>query len=104
MTTMPAVMKTARGEGNVTLREAPRPEPGPGEVLLAVRAAGICGTDIHIWDDEFPSEPPVTMGHEVSAVVDEVGDGIDGWAPGGAREVLVAAADLERARELVDEK
>src|SRR5262249_28477271 len=43
---------------------------------------GICGTDIHIWDDEFPSEPPVTMGHEVSAVVGEVGDGVEGWSAG----------------------
>ena len=46
MTTMQAVVKTARGEGNVALRELPQPRPGPGQVLLAVRAAGICGTDL----------------------------------------------------------
>jgi L-iditol 2-dehydrogenase len=54
----------------------------PGHVVLDVVGAGICGTDLHIWDDEFPSEPPVTMGHEVSGVVREVGEGVGGWAPG----------------------
>ena len=51
MTTMPAVAKTARGVGHVALCELPIPAPGPGEVLLAVRAAGICGTDLHIFHD-----------------------------------------------------
>ena len=55
MTTMPAVVKTARGEGNVALRELPQPRPDPGQVLLAVRAAGICGTDLHIYHDEYPT-------------------------------------------------
>jgi L-iditol 2-dehydrogenase len=53
-----------------------------GHVVLEVVGAGICGTDLHIWDDEIPSEPPVTMGHEVSGVVREVGDGVAGWASG----------------------
>ena len=39
----------------------------PGEVAIAVSGAGVCGTDLHIVDDEFRSAPPVTMGHEVSA-------------------------------------
>jgi L-iditol 2-dehydrogenase len=42
-----------------------------------VQAAGICGTDLHIVDDEFRSRPPVTMGHEVCGVVAAVGDGVD---------------------------
>jgi L-iditol 2-dehydrogenase len=46
-------------------------------VLLEVLAAGICGTDLHIADDEFPSDPPVTMGHEVTGEVIEVGDDVD---------------------------
>jgi L-iditol 2-dehydrogenase len=45
--------------------------------VLEVTAAGICGTDIHIYDDEFPSRPPVTMGHEVSGVVAELGAGVE---------------------------
>jgi L-iditol 2-dehydrogenase len=76
------VAKTAPGRGNVALVERPEPVVRPGHVVLEVVGAGICGTDLHIWDDEFPSEPPVTMGHEVSAVVREPGEGVDGWAAG----------------------
>jgi L-iditol 2-dehydrogenase len=51
-----------------------------------VQAAGICGTDLHIVDDEFRSWPPVTMGHEVCGVVTAVADDVDpGWV--GARVV-----------------
>jgi L-iditol 2-dehydrogenase len=75
--TTPAVGKLAPGPGNLGIRtQAVRP-PGPGEVLIEVLATGICGTDLHIADDEFPSEPPVTMGHEVTGEVAEVGDGVD---------------------------
>jgi L-iditol 2-dehydrogenase len=76
------VAKTAPGRGNVALVERPEPVARPGHVVLEVVGAGICGTDLHIWDDEFPSEPPVTMGHEVSGVVREVGEDVDGWAAG----------------------
>ena len=62
--------------GNVALAERPEPEPGPGQVVVSVVGAGICGTDLHIEAGEYPSVPPVTMGHEVSAVVAEVGDGV----------------------------
>src|SRR5215210_5352125 len=76
MTTMQAVMKTARGEGNVALREQYQPRPGPGQVLLAVRAAGICGTDLHIYHDEYPTQPPVVLGHELAGEVVAIGDGV----------------------------
>jgi len=69
--------KIAPGPENVglTVREAPRAIPG--YVVLDVQAAGICGTDIHIVDDEFRSWPPVTMGHEVCGIVAEAGEGVD---------------------------
>jgi L-iditol 2-dehydrogenase len=80
------VTKLAPGPGNVGLAERPEPVAGPGQVVLEVVATGICGTDLHIADDEFPSEPPVTMGHEVSAVVAQLGEDVDPeWA--GARVV-----------------
>jgi L-iditol 2-dehydrogenase len=80
------VAKLARGPGNVALAERVEPHAGPGEVVLDVVGAGICGTDIHIEDDEFRSRPPVTMGHEVSGVVAELGEEVDPeWA--GARVV-----------------
>ena len=61
--------KLAPGAGNVGLAERPEREPEAGEALLEVRAAGICGTDLHIEAGEYPSVPPVTMGHEVCGVV-----------------------------------
>src|SRR5438067_3461458 len=78
--------KLAPGAGNVALSERPEPAAGPGEVVLEVVAAGICGTDIHIYDGEFAAVPPVTLGHEVSGVVAALGEGVDeAWR--GARVV-----------------
>jgi L-iditol 2-dehydrogenase len=78
--------KLAPGTGHVALSERPARAPAAGEVALAVRGVGICGTDLHIVAGEYPSVPPVTMGHEVSGVVAEVGEDVDsGWV--GARVV-----------------
>jgi L-iditol 2-dehydrogenase len=78
--------KLAEGPGHVALANRPEREPGLGEVLLEVRGAGVCGTDLHIEAGEFPCTPPVTMGHEVSGVVAELGEGVDAaWL--GARVV-----------------
>lgn len=79
---MLAVVKTAPGDGNVELRDIPEPEVRPGQVKIAVRAAGICGTDLHILHDEFKSFPPVVLGHEVSGEVAEVGEGVTRVHPG----------------------
>ena len=53
------------------------PTPAPGEVLIKVEAAGICGTDRHLFAGEFPSKPPVTLGHEFCGLVVACGDGVD---------------------------
>ena len=82
MSAMQAVVKTARGEGQVDLREVPVPAPGPGQVLLAVRAAGICGTDLHIYHDEYATQPPVVLGHELAGEVAATGAGVTTFAPG----------------------
>ena len=74
---MTALVKMARGPGNITLQEVPVPHAGPGEVRVAVAATGICGTDLHIDDDEFATTPPVIMGHEVSGFIDEIGSGVE---------------------------
>ena len=79
---MKALVKVAKGAGNVELRDVPEPEPGPGEVLVEVKAAGVCGTDLHILHDEYPYRPPVTLGHEFCGVVAAVGPGVTGWRPG----------------------
>ena len=83
---MRALVKVARGVGHLELRERPEPVAGAGWVEIAVRYAGICGTDLHIVADEFPYWPPVTLGHEFVGTVIGLGDGVDAaWL--GARVV-----------------
>ncbi|HUA40095.1 MAG TPA: alcohol dehydrogenase catalytic domain-containing protein [Streptosporangiaceae bacterium] len=74
---MKALLKVAAGPGHVELRDVTEPAPGPGQVVLAVSYAGICGTDLHIVADEFPSWPPVVLGHEFTGQVQAVGPGVD---------------------------
>ena len=73
---MKAVVKFEKGIGNVEVREVPEPQVGKDEVKIEVKAAGICGTDIHIYYDEFQSNPPVVMGHEFCGVIREVGENV----------------------------
>ena len=75
--TMIGLLKKAAGAAHVGLGEVPRPVAGPGEVVIEVIANGICGTDLHIIADEFVSNPPVVMGHEVTGHVRELGAGVD---------------------------
>ncbi len=79
---MKAVRKTAPGVGNLELQDVPEPVPGPGQVVMQVHAAGICGTDLHIYLDEFATEPPVTIGHEVAGVISATGPGVTAWQVG----------------------
>jgi len=58
------------------------PTAGPGEVLIRVRAAGICGTDVHILKGEYEATYPIIPGHEFSGVVAEVGPGVGRYQPG----------------------
>jgi L-iditol 2-dehydrogenase len=63
--------------------EMPRPAAGPGDVLVAVKACGICGSDVHGMDGSTGRRrPPIVMGHEASGVIAEAGPGVTGWAPG----------------------
>ncbi|MFW9767419.1 MAG: zinc-binding dehydrogenase [Candidatus Thorarchaeota archaeon] len=75
-------MKTARGVGNLELRELDVPKPKRDEVLIEVAAAGICGTDIHIKHDQAFYTPPVVLGHEYSGKVVEVGEDVTSVATG----------------------
>ncbi len=79
---MKALVKFKKGVGFVELREVPRPSVAQDEVLIRVRAAGICGTDVHIYHDEYPYYPPVTLGHEFSGEIVEVGEEVRGWKVG----------------------
>lgn len=73
---MLGVVKARPGPGHVALLEREPVSVPEGYVRLEVLAAGICGTDLHIEAAEYPSVPPVTMGHEVCGVVAEAGAGV----------------------------
>lgn len=75
------------GPGDLRLENVERPEPGPGEVLIAVEAAGVCGSDLHILDGSTRTgKVPITLGHEIAGRVAATGS--DRWASGD--EVVVA--------------
>ena len=67
---MKAIVKIEAGPG-IALRRVPVPEPGPDEVLVRVKAAAVCGTDLHIaqwnaWAQGAGIRLPLVMGHEFS--------------------------------------
>src|SRR5690242_7126778 len=76
---MQAIVKQKRAPG-LTVTSVPKPSPGPGEVLIAVRHAGVCGTDLHIADwnawAEGRIKPPVVVGHEFAGEIVGVGDAV----------------------------
>jgi L-iditol 2-dehydrogenase len=69
------IVKYAKGDGFVELREVIEEPPAPNQVKIEVKACGICGSDLHILHDEIniPMRPPVVIGHEFSGVVVEKG-------------------------------
>ncbi|WP_341938253.1 zinc-dependent alcohol dehydrogenase [Marinimicrobium sp. C2-29] len=79
-------MKASQYAGNkkFTIVEGERVAPGAGEVCLKVGYTGICGTDMHIYHGVMDKRVsiPQTTGHEVSGVVDEVGEGVTDYKPG----------------------
>ncbi|MCB1233500.1 MAG: galactitol-1-phosphate 5-dehydrogenase [Verrucomicrobiae bacterium] len=65
--------------------DAPRPAIGPKDVLVAVKACGICGSDIHGMDGGSGRRiPPIIMGHEAAGVIAEVGEAVTDWKAGDA--------------------
>jgi L-iditol 2-dehydrogenase len=78
-----ALVKTAKGPGFIEIRDVEVPKiPSPDWVLIRVKAAGICGTDLHIWHDQFHYWPPVVLGHEFAGVIVEVGANVKKWKAG----------------------
>ncbi len=67
----------------IEFREVPRPEPGPGQVLLAVERIGICGSDVHVYHGKHQYAIfPLVQGHEGAGTVVKIGSGVSGFAPG----------------------
>lgn len=95
------------GPERLELRQLPLSEPGPGEMLVEVRAATTCGTDVKVYrrgGHPRMLEVPTPFGHEVAGVVAAVGEGVERWRP-GQRVVVVNSAccgacpDCRRGRE-----
>ena len=72
------------GDRDIRLGNAPDPEVGPGQVLLQIGHAGICGTDVHIYRGEFHERVkfPAIPGHEFGGTIVELGRGVTGWQKG----------------------
>ncbi|MFQ5879284.1 MAG: alcohol dehydrogenase catalytic domain-containing protein [Dehalococcoidia bacterium] len=70
------------GVQDVRLEEVPRPQVGPGDLLLKVRAAGICHSDIRVYLGQKKARPGVIPGHETAGAVAEVGERVQGFRVG----------------------
>jgi threonine dehydrogenase-like Zn-dependent dehydrogenase len=67
----------------LSYEEVPMPEFGPTDVLVAVKACGICGSDVHGLDGSTGRrQPPIIMGHEAAGIIAEVGSAVTGWQRG----------------------
>ena len=79
------------GGNDIRLEELPAPELGPGEVLIRVKSAGICGSDLHLYRNSEPVEPH-QRGHELAGEVVAAGNGVTNLSPG--QRVAIEAEHL----------
>ena len=81
---MKGVAKLRAGVRQVGLLDAPEPTAIPGHLVIEVTAAGLCGTDAHIYHNEYPCRPPVILGHEVAGKVVDVASDVTRCATGSS--------------------
>ncbi|PYL02074.1 MAG: alcohol dehydrogenase [Verrucomicrobia bacterium] len=74
---------------NIRVEEVPRPSAGVGEAMIRITLTTICGTDLHILRGEYPVKPGLVIGHEPVGVIEELGEGVNGYKIGD--RVLVGA-------------
>jgi len=77
------------GERNIEIQSRPFPRPKAGEVLIRIHYCGICGSDVHVFEQGRPE--PLTLGHEFSGTIAEAGPGVQGWHLGEAVAVRPSA-------------
>ena len=74
------------GQNDLKLEAAADPEPGPGEVLVRIGAGGICGSDLHYWQDggfgPIQVREPIILGHEAAGMIERLGPDVAGLAEG----------------------
>lgn len=76
-----------RGPGQIRVEARDVPRPGPTDILVEVKACGLCGTDVHILDGQYPATPGIALGHEYAGVVVEIGSDVAGLRSGDAVSV-----------------
>ena len=81
---MKAIVKYDRVDKAVEIRDVPEPVIGPDQVLLEVKAVGVCGSDVHMWREHqsWAIKLPLVLGHEFAGVIAEVGENVTGWQVG----------------------
>ena len=91
----PALVKFGETDGAVEVQEIPEPEMRADRVLLKVDAAGVCGSDLHMWrhHHSWPIKMPLVLGHEFCAVIQDVGDEVQGFEV-GQRVACETAAEV----------
>ena len=95
---LPATMRVSvlREAGQLELADWPVPRPGPGEVLVAVRSVGVCGSDVHYFQHgrigDFVVRAPLVLGHEAAGRIAAVGAGVDGGRVGSRVAIEPGAA------------
>ena len=91
----PALVKYGETDGAVEVQDIAEPEMRDDRVLLRVDAAGVCGSDLHMWrhHHSWPIKMPLVLGHEFCAVIEEVGADVQGFEP-GQRVACETAAEV----------
>jgi len=80
--TMKAIIKHKDGKDGWEIKDVPRKDPQASEVEIQIKAAGICGSELHLYHDNHYYDPGIIIGHEFSGVISRVGSDIEDWKVG----------------------
>ena len=87
-----------------TIRALPDPQPQAGQVVIRIRASGMCGTDLHVHHGVMPVPLPLVLGHEPVGVIEAIGAGVAGLRPGDRVGVSWAQRGCGRCRFCQEER
>jgi alcohol dehydrogenase/L-iditol 2-dehydrogenase len=95
---MKALVKFGCRDGDVEIQDVPEPAISPEQVLIEVKAAGVCGSDLHMWREHHSWEikQPLILGHEFGGIVVEVGERVSDFKPGDRVACETAASVCEQ--------